>query len=331
VPTEQTLRARKIILGCNRAAFPFVAALILLVIPAGLSSNLSSGLSVGKGGTLELSFSSVAKGERSSQLYLANPDGTNVRAIDRVRVGDKQDPDWSPDGSRVAYRWIPRGDYSYTPIIITRADGSAFLNLSRKTSLLGFAPSWSPDGKQLALAAAHFPRVAGERMGLYVVAADGSRVRKLKTIQREVQEPAWAPNGRLIAFELVSGGGFDIYTVRPDGTDLKRLTRYGDSQWPMWSPASDKIAFNRSHGAARPGVWIMNADGSDQHLLTLKWGSGVPGNWEPGSKVTFQCHPPGSAKGVVAACGIGADGKGFTVFLGGRDAGFPSWRLTRDP
>jgi hypothetical protein len=277
---------------------------------------------------LELSFAYRGKGERSSHLYLANPDGTAFRKIDRVAVGDKQDPDWSPDGSRVAYRWIPRGDYSYTPIIITRADGSALVNLSKKTGLLGYAPSWSPNGKQLAVAAAHFPRVLGERMALYVVAADGSRVRKLTNGGSEVQAPAWSPDGQLIAFELVVGGGFDIYTIRPDGTDLKRLTRYGDSQWPMWSPASDKIAFNRSHGAVRPGIWIMNADGSQQHLLTDRWGSGVPGSWEPGSKVTFQCLPPGSAKGMIAACGIGANGKGFTVFLGGRDAGFPSWRRT---
>jgi len=277
---------------------------------------------------LELSFAHRGRGDRASHLYLANPDGTNIRRIDGLSIGDKQDPDWSPDGSRVAYRWIPRGDYSYTPIIITRADGSARFDLSEKTGLLGYAPSWCADGKQLAVAAAHRPKAAGEKMALYVVAADGSRVRKITDGQAEAQAPAWSPDGRLIAFELVVGGRFDIYSVHSDGTHLKQLTRFGDSQWPMWSPTGDKIAFNRSHGAARPGVWIMNTDGSRPHLLTGKWDSGVPGSWEPGPKVTFQCRPPGSPRGVIAACGIREDGKGFTVFLGGRDAGFPAWRLS---
>jgi len=74
-------------------------------------------------------------------------------------------------------------------------------------------------------------------------------------------------NGR-IAFVQ----GPDIYTMNPDGSDVRQLTNLGpdrDSFWESWSPDGTQIAFteytvpNFSQGQ----LWVMNADGSDQHLL----------------------------------------------------------------
>ncbi len=62
-----------------------------------------------------------------------------------------------------------------------------------------------------------------------------------------------------IAF--VRGG--DIYTIKPSGTGLVRLTSNGHSSGPRWSPAGKRIAFVRSGN-----LWVMNADGGHKTQLT---------------------------------------------------------------
>lgn len=65
--------------------------------------------------------------------------------------------------------------------------------------------------------------------------------------------------------------GPDIYAVNPDGTDVKQLTYLGpDSNafWESWSPDGRRIVFNEYRPPDFLGqIWLMNADGSNQHLL----------------------------------------------------------------
>jgi Tol biopolymer transport system component len=73
-------------------------------------------------------------------------------------------------------------------------------------------------------------------------------------------------NGR-IAFVQ----GPDIYTMNPDGSDVRQLTNLGpdsDSFWESWSPDGKQIVFNEYRPPDFRGqLWLMNADGSNQHLL----------------------------------------------------------------
>src|SRR6202035_1329275 len=73
-------------------------------------------------------------------------------------------------------------------------------------------------------------------------------------------------NGR-IAFVL----GPDIYTMNPNGDDVRQLTNLGpDSSafWESWSPNGKQIVFNEYRPPDFLGqLWLMNADGSNQHVL----------------------------------------------------------------
>jgi TolB protein len=78
-------------------------------------------------------------------------------------------------------------------------------------------------------------------------------------------------NGR-IAFVL----GPDIYTMNPDGSDVRQLTNVGpdnSASWPSWSADGKQIVFVEFPPPDFNGqLWIMNADGSNQHLLLVQPG-----------------------------------------------------------
>ncbi|MDQ3890099.1 MAG: DPP IV N-terminal domain-containing protein [Actinomycetota bacterium] len=264
----------------------------------------------------ELTFLAVRDG-REPHLYLANADGSNIRQLDRFR-GDKQTPNWSPDGRRVALRWVPSDYDDPTPLLVLRANGTKVVDLSKKTGLFGWSPSWSPDGTRVVAAA----RRRGEATEtLYVVNADGSDVDRLTPAGREAQYASWSPTGDLIAFTYVEAGGFDIYTIRPDGSGERRLTNdgaAGENNWAMWSPDGKKIAWGRGDS-----IWIMSADGSNKRMVTDA--GGVPGAWAPAPFITFQCETDLG----VGICAVREDGTGLTTLLGGMEAGFPGWRPLR--
>jgi hypothetical protein len=59
---------------------------------------------------------------------------------------------------------------------------------------------------------------------LHVINADGSGRRRIQT-SAFADEADWSPDGTRLAFELGASGGSDIYTVAPDGSGLRNLTR----------------------------------------------------------------------------------------------------------
>ena len=251
---------------------------------------------------------------RSFHLFVSDADGSHRRQIDHL-TGDKQQPNWSPDGKRIAFRWVPH-DEDHTRLAVVDANGSDFVNLTKITGLWGWSPSWSPDGKRLVSAATPRPGVPNR---LYVMGSDGSKPQRITRPGREAQYAAWSPDGRRIAFTYVVDGGFDLFTVRPDGTDLRRLTSDGvdgQNNWAMWSPDSRRIAWGKADA-----IWSMDADGSHKQLVTRA--GGVPGAWAPGPVITFGCRGKG---GKIGLCAVRDDGTGLTHLLGGAEANFPGWR-----
>lgn len=82
-------------------------------------------------------------------------------------------------------------------------------------------------------------------------------------------QPAWSPQGDLIAFVSQKSGGDEIWVISADEREEhptpRRLT-FNDWEWdkhPTWSPDGQSIAFWSNRETGRRQIWIMRADGSD--------------------------------------------------------------------
>jgi Tol biopolymer transport system component len=279
------------------------------------------------------------------EIYLMNPDGTNVRRLTENTDGDAfpafspdgkrivfdsnrnnalEDPpqvplnigdlflmkddgspqklltrgtsaSWSPDGKSITFHrsasglacpvsapppfpGIPGCPISTDPgaatwdsdIFIARV-GDLLDNVAEPTNITNSPeidddPDWSPDGKHIAFIR-HPVNPVANSAELYVLNLETGALQQLTDNLEEEEAPAWSPDGTRIAYACRIGGGtndFEICVINADGTNRVPLTdnTFFDGA-PTWSPDGQKIVFERGQK-----LWIMNADGTGQALLT---------------------------------------------------------------
>ena len=89
-----------------------------------------------------------------------------------------------------------------------------------------------------------FQRPAGDQMDLFTLRPGGPAQRVLRSRAFE-ERPSWSPDGRLLAFARdTQDGATEIFTARPDGRDLRRVTHWGNvAGTPTWTPDGRIVAF----------------------------------------------------------------------------------------
>jgi TolB protein len=171
-------------------------------------------------------------------------------------------------------------------IAMINVDGSGFRELTTGPNNNGF-PSMSPDGTRVVY------RTFGP-------AGEGLRILNISTKAIATLTdgydnfPLWSPRGDLIMFSRIEQGDYEIFTIKPDGTGVKRLTRTpGNDAHMGWSPDGEHIVFASSRmgfkdeviytNAPQPygELFVMRYDGSDVRQLTdNQWEDGTPA-WQP--------------------------------------------------
>ncbi len=96
--------------------------------------------------------------------------------------------------------------------------------------------------------------------------------------------PRWSPDGERIVFSSNRDGdpknenSGEIYVMNADGSDVRRLTRYGFGAFrPSWSPDGKRMVFTSTHHAKSTDdkdfeIYVMDADGTNVQRLTFNKG-----------------------------------------------------------
>jgi TolB protein len=148
--------------------------------------------------------------------------------------------------------------------------------------------------------------------------ADGTHVRRLTKHAQghnadwEVQ---WSPSADRLVFQRFSDhrrGSSAIFTLRLDGTGLRRITPWGEAQYPDWSPDGRWIVF--SHGIDAPGdLWMVRPNGTDRHTINdasdIGW---ISGSFSPDGTMLVWSHAPTGTPDVYVMDGDGSNIQNLT-------------------
>ena len=146
----------------------------------------------------------------------------------------------------------------------------------------------SPDEREIV-----FVSDSGGHANLWIASTDGSSARPI-TFDADpdvaIGVPVWSPRGDLIMFSRQADGDYEINTIKPDGTGVKRLTTArGNDAHMAWSPDGELIAFASTRmgfkdemtytDAPQPygEIFVMRFDGTGLEQLTDdQWEDGTP-------------------------------------------------------
>lgn len=251
-----------------------------------------------------------------TEIFTIHTDGSDRR---QLTTTGGSGPEWSPDGSQIAYDARDR-------VRVMAADGSG-----QRTVADGEDPSWSPDGTRLA-----YRRPDGSlavldlRSGVETVVVPGTEA------WPEADKPDWSPDGAWIALARTTSLGDDDYAqdrqlflVRPDGTGLQAVPHTEPlADAPAWSPDGATLLYTERYdgrnGETTGDVWSIRPDGSGRTPILTTGGRDDDVAWSPdGSRVALlsagSLYP--DQDGVWT---MDPDGTDRTLVV--RGAGQPSWR-----
>jgi Tol biopolymer transport system component len=280
---------------------------------------------------------------------------TNIRQL--TSGGENAEAYFSPDGTRLIFQ-ATTSDYPCDRIFTMKVDGSDKRLVSTGTgrTTCGY---FYPGSKEILYASTHeasavCPPKPNYQRGyvwpvypgydIYRAAPDGSHLTPITRTPGYDAEATIAPDG-LISFTSVRDGDMDIYSMKADGSNVKRLThRHGPDGGPFFSWDGKLIAFRGrplqpgpemddymallKEGLWRPTkleLYVMDRDGGNVRQLTTLGAASFAPSWHPdGKRLVFasNVHDPKQRNFDVYM--INLDGSGLQqITFNGTFDGFP--------
>jgi Tol biopolymer transport system component len=209
----------------------------------------------------------------NGEIWTMGRHGGNQVRLTRSDVADYE-PEWSPDGTTIAWTRYSSSDFGPSDVWIMNPDGSDPHNVTNHQDDVG-GPSWSPDGTRIAYEwDSH----------IWVIGADGTGDHDISPAGSLDHDPAWSPDGTQIAF--ISGS--DVFVMNADGSDRRQVTETVGilERDPAWSPDGSRIAVSGYHTRSSWHVDVMRSDGAAHHIAVDM--ESLQPAWSPdGSKLAF--------------------------------------------
>jgi Tol biopolymer transport system component len=184
-------------------------------------------------------------------------------------------------------------------------------------------PRLSPDRAWVAFDGASPGKPPMSDFDIQLVRLDGTGLRALTNSTRWDVDAQWSPDGRTLSFTGLPPShewtGAWTWTIRPDGTRLRRLT-YG--QGARWSPDGRQLVVAAPTSGSEGDLFLVRADGSNRRLLLASPELDQPADWSAdGQRILFTrlSGPPPERASVYV---VNADGTGVKRIGPGFAAGF---------
>jgi Tol biopolymer transport system component len=329
---EATMWIHRVVLSRRFGAAWLILGLVSIVslVGCGGSSNETSSEHTD---TIAFTVNRSGFGE----IWVMDSDGRNRIQLTEpsqpeVDASGSTSPAWSPDGTLIAYSSSGeaiREDQRDLEIYVMRADGSETRRLTND-QILDATPAWSPDGKSIAFA--HTPGSGTEDADgvIVVMGADGRAPAQITRHPNTPDivfdsQPAWSPDGSLIAFTRATftpdgQARVAIHTIDPTGTGERLLIE--DAAEPAWSPDGASIVFTSTRDrfgetcfhecSPSAEIYVARADGTDPRRLTTSQADDHSPTWAPdGQRIAFTSDRSNRADHENEIYVIAADGSGL--------------------
>jgi Tol biopolymer transport system component/DNA-binding winged helix-turn-helix (wHTH) protein len=197
-------------------------------------------------------------------------------------------PAISPDGSRVVFEWTGEQHFTAFDLYVKTIGNENLLRLTNDPAV-HLAPTWSPDGSQIA-----FQRVSTEGGGIYIVPAQGGPVRKLRSTNASFDRSmhvSWSPDGKTIAFaDSPFPGGhkrLQLLSLKTlQSTPIEHDEKCVEEVLPAFSPNGEQLAYACSLASrvGEFGLSVVTAEGRAPRMIreTSGWMKGL--EWQADGK-----------------------------------------------
>ena len=158
----------------------------------------------------------------------------------------------------------------------------------KRVMFTGSLPIWSPDGKQIIANEGKYEEDKGWKHSTWRCNNDGTDLTRLPIPETDEVDD-WSPDGKWVV--TVSdrhpphGSGYQLYVMRPDGTEERRLTQDGLNCYPRFSSDSRSVVYGHQDKGGN-SLWVVNIDGTGAREILKEDGLSSIGAscWSPDGK-----------------------------------------------